>query len=303
MKTKFDNKELAHVWAQQKQESGRGSNMFFEGAKIYSYGHHFCIANFVKPDVILFNSNGYSKTTSKHKSFVSRAIHSAKVFTVPSVDFELRFKGDSKKAHEVNTEYFKKQIFIAIEAAKTSNKYSELEVLNAQRLSETGLDYCNTFGLSKALKNWFAKPIEISDKLQARIDGQKEKAKTLADRIAKEQAKKLEAVVSIVLPNWLNGIDTPKEVCSYRVDTLPNSYLRLIDKDVIETSHGAKVNVRNAKALFSLIKAGKDIKGFEIDGYTVLGINGVLTVGCHRIERTEINRFASLMGWGQIENH
>ena len=37
MKTVFDNRQLAHVWASQSQEHGRGSSFYFNGRVIYSY--------------------------------------------------------------------------------------------------------------------------------------------------------------------------------------------------------------------------------------------------------------------------
>lgn len=41
MKTVFSSSELPHIWAAQKQDHGRAqANVFFEGPKIYSYGHH-----------------------------------------------------------------------------------------------------------------------------------------------------------------------------------------------------------------------------------------------------------------------
>jgi len=46
------NADVAHVWAQQVQDEERSGNMFFEGDTIYSYGHHFPIARFVKKDVV-----------------------------------------------------------------------------------------------------------------------------------------------------------------------------------------------------------------------------------------------------------
>ena len=71
----------------------------------------------------------------------------------------------------------------------------------------------------------------------------------------------------------------------------------------METSKGARVSLKAAKVLFKMIKSGKDIKGFDLEGYTVIGLNGVLTIGCHAIERKEINRLAALLNWGQIEVH
>lgn len=37
----MNNSMVAHLWANEKKESGKGSNLFFEGRSIYSYGYHF----------------------------------------------------------------------------------------------------------------------------------------------------------------------------------------------------------------------------------------------------------------------
>jgi len=68
-------------------------------------------------------------------------------------------------------------------------------------------------------------------------------------------------------------------------------------EDEAQTSHGAIVPLREAKLLYGMIEAGKPIVGHRIGFYTVISINGVLTIGCHKIEREEIKRFASVMGW------
>ena len=39
--TDMNNKMVAHLWANEQQESASGSNFFFKGASIYSYGRHF----------------------------------------------------------------------------------------------------------------------------------------------------------------------------------------------------------------------------------------------------------------------
>jgi hypothetical protein len=78
MKTKFNNSELTHVWANQTQSHGKGSNMFFEHETIYSYGYHFKLAQFVNNKdgqrCVLINLKSYSNTTSKHQTLVWRAI-------------------------------------------------------------------------------------------------------------------------------------------------------------------------------------------------------------------------------------
>lgn len=37
----MNNSMVAHLWANEKEESARGSNLFFEGRSIYPYGYHF----------------------------------------------------------------------------------------------------------------------------------------------------------------------------------------------------------------------------------------------------------------------
>lgn len=37
----MNNSMVAHLWANEKQESAHGSNFYFEGESIYSYGRHF----------------------------------------------------------------------------------------------------------------------------------------------------------------------------------------------------------------------------------------------------------------------
>ena len=73
----FDNGMTAHVWAQQRQESGRShnGNFFFSGRSIYSYGSHY-VAGYVAPGPLyLVNGDDSTMTTKgKHLPAVRRAI-------------------------------------------------------------------------------------------------------------------------------------------------------------------------------------------------------------------------------------
>lgn len=71
----LNNREVAERYGHTDISEGTGSNLFIEGRAVYSYGHHFPIA--VKTDakyngrpIILWNSDGYSMTTAKHKSYI-----------------------------------------------------------------------------------------------------------------------------------------------------------------------------------------------------------------------------------------
>ena len=58
----------------------------------------------------------------------------------------------------------------------------------------------------------------------------------------------------------------------------------------METSQGVRVTTDAAKLLYQMIKAKRDIKGHNIDGYTVISINGTLTIGCHKIDMAYVKK-------------
>lgn len=72
----MNNSELCHLWANQSRATAKGSNLFFEGATLFSYGYHFKVAKRIMLDgerIALFNPQSYSQSTSKHQSFARRA--------------------------------------------------------------------------------------------------------------------------------------------------------------------------------------------------------------------------------------
>ena len=111
---------------------------------------------------------------------------------------------------------------------------------------------------------------------------------------------------------WLQGITNERQhssqtvevddfsfpVFSYGHSWFSQTRVRLSsDKKQVETSQGACVSVKAAHVLYKMILAGKPVHGHVIDGYTVIGYNGALKIGCHEILRNEIDRFAEVMNW------
>lgn len=76
MKTVFENRMVAHVWAQQNQSEGRSSNsqFYFRDKTIFSYRDSWPLATFIKENEILLNTQRVSVTTSKHLSYVRSAL-------------------------------------------------------------------------------------------------------------------------------------------------------------------------------------------------------------------------------------
>ncbi|MFS2518291.1 hypothetical protein [Bacteroides xylanisolvens] len=80
---------VAHLWAHQSQDSARsGSNFYFEGKDIYSYGSHFRCAsvetNQQGQKAYLVTTRTYSNTTAKHMGMVRQAIpFGEQIFNTP----------------------------------------------------------------------------------------------------------------------------------------------------------------------------------------------------------------------------
>lgn len=285
MKTVFtDISEVAHLWASQAQPAARTSgNFYYNGLTIYSYGHHFPIAQIWDKDntIVFFTSRGYSNTTAKHKVVVRYAINHKTVFTLPDVELNSKY---NEQRHEANKNYYLNSIENLIKKQHKARKYDytgEIENL----LSEFK-EYVKLFKLSSKLIKAERELLTIDIKTLfegcnfTELRAKKERQKT-AKQI--KEAKKW-------LKNWLGGLVAP-----YKANKVYLRYNK--ESEEIETSKGAKVPEREAKILFDRIQQGKDIKGFQIGYYTVISLNGVLKIGCHEIERDEINRFAKLMNW------
>jgi hypothetical protein len=57
-----------------------------------------------------------------------------------------------------------------------------------------------------------------------------------------------------------------------------------------------------ARLLYQALKGGIYVKGRQIGHYYVSSFNGkVLHIGCHKLEITEINRFAKSQNWQKRE--
>lgn len=288
------NSECAHVWAQQTQEEGKASNLFFEGPRIFSYGYHYCLANFIKKDVVLINSENYSVTTSKHHNYVRRSLHGVKIYYVPSVGWT-KYEFNNDIDHKQNIQYFINLIDNNLDKSKRAIKDSFWLFNNALSIFYDLENYCNEFNIIMPI----VKP-ELTEELENRIKKQQQKQFEREEKIRKEKELKNQLIVDLALPAWLNNENFflyNGENCSTNcVSQLDYCYLRERGGNVY-TTRGANVPLRAAKTLFNLINSGKDIKGFQIGSYTVIGINGFLTIGCHKIERSEVYRFAKTQNW------
>lgn len=278
MKRIFKNTdEVIHVFAQRTQYEGQNQSrsIFFYGDKIYSYGHHYLLGEFIDDNTILINDKGYSVTTAKHIGKLSYATNQYKQFFVTRSNIDLVY-------NEVNT---------------------LLKKIEASRKAQTKISYINRiislqYGLTSYLKYIKDKETLKSDKYKSIVKYAKivqddtllidlehdlNKAKKEAQRF--NRAKTQEQITKFYegAINYLNNI--------------PHALLRLSKEgDTIETSRGANVPLNEAKILYHRINTGKCIKGFRIGHYTTIGIkDNTIKIGCHDIKLDEVNKLKSVL--------
>ena len=265
MRTVFSsNSDLVHVWAQRTHLDGhvRSGNLFFRGDKIYSYGSHYLLGEFISNEnnevAVIINTDYYSSTTAKHSSLAWGA-------TTHYTQFEKKYTDEKSVINllnELETKLLRARkplIYISEANMVIDNHLEYLEFMHGEGV------------LSESVQKAYA-PFQLDDEeLKAFQDKDSERRKKEAQR----QKEKLEFDIRAFMNYELNYLN------SYRVS---EAYVRVSKcGNYVETSKGVSVPVREAKILYNKIVRGEDIKGFKIDHYTVISINGTLKIGCHDI--------------------
>ena len=276
MKKVFKNtSEVVHVFAQQTQSEGRNQSgsVYFKDNRIYSYGSHYLLGEFINKDTIIINDYGYSVTTSKHINELRNATIQYNVFFTSLIDI--------------------KNVESVIEA--------NLKCLAKSRKGETYIDIINE--LEKGLTKWvkfckenkikkehfykynyivnksdykYKKIVKIANSLLTPETIEKIKAK------GKKEAIKQKAKDKKELKNKIDKFNT-YEIDRFKIGEF--DYLRLSEnKQFVETSQNIRIEKSEAKNLYFAIKNKIDIRGQKIGYYTINKIdNKALTVGCHKI--------------------
>lgn len=310
MKKVFSNNELPHIWAKQTQDEARGASMFFNGTKIYSYGRHFCMANIIAPGIVLFTTRTYSSSTAKHLSYTRYAVnHMERVYCA--------YPENDNEAHIKNLEAWTARIrsnIADIENTRTRPQTKEAAKGALSSIVQTVSRYCEVTGFDfkkkqratsdEETRKEFLLYFEVANNLQALPDLQKKLARK---EKAEEKAKQKRRAAALAehlekLKEWRRGANvylSPFEDAPVylRAKSDPGASHPALNPQYIQTSKGASVSYRAGKLLWDMIQAGKDIKGHQIDGYTVISVNGSLKIGCHEIDMKEVRRFAKQQKW------
>lgn len=279
--------DVAHCWANQLKDHGKSGNMFFINGKIYSYGMHFLIAEFITPDIIFFTTRNYSNSTAKHKSIVRMSCTHKTVFEVPSIPSCPKYGSHSIDfCHKNNIEYFKNEIknakydLMHSRALNTIN--SRLSFLN-YKISNYN-QYVTYFNLDEKIITFES---IVNEKERFNLAEKRKRYQKIYDlkeqkRIEKEKEN---------LEKWKNDINF-----RYYFN-LEKAYLR-VNGDFIESTKYSKAPVNECKLLYKVLKSNKPVHGLKLSEFTVTSFSdGILKIGCHTIDIEEIERIAKILNW------
>lgn len=275
MRTVFSNSDCVHTFAQRTQNKGRTSNrsIFFEDDKIYSYGYHYELGRFLDDKTILINDEGYSNTTSKHIYLLIGATSHYKQYYTTKTDI------DYIHSHVFN--YIKPKLAKARKPQKYLNEiYSYWSSLNTY-LTDRKLK-------TKANKN--AKYIELKKFINSLQD--ETSIQDLKDWAKEEARKKKEKEKKQLIKSLAKFREYEKDY--FRIGG--KDYLRLSKcAQFVETSQGVKIDVEEARRYLKLLKSGAMMRGAKIGNYTTISFDKLLRIGCHNIDKEQINYINKLI--------
>lgn len=182
----MNNSMVAHLWANEKKESARGSNLFFEGRSIYSYGYHFEVGRIVRnkcgEKAYLLNDKYYSSSTCKHQRCVRSAIPTgSKEFSVG-----YNMSDDGSMAFITSQLELIKEVIEKYKKVRTELSYRDI-----WETFKNLMDYIEFFDmgtprrlLKKSANEWLGTNHELSRK---------------SDKIKREHVRELKRIFQILL--------------------------------------------------------------------------------------------------------
>lgn len=288
MKKVFQNtSEVIHIFAQQSQFQGcnQSRSIYFYDNRIYSYGSHYLLGEFINDETIIINDFGYSVTTSKHINELRNATSQYNQFYTSSIDIkyvQTEINCNLKKLAKAN----KPEIYISNITKLEYNLSKWVKFCKDNKIKKEHFSKYN-FLVNKSNYN-YKKIVKIANSLLTPEAIEKIKAK------GKKDALKQKAIEKREFKTKLDKFNT------YKIDRFKIGefdYLRLSENNqFVETSQNIRIEKNEAKKLYFAIKKKIDIRGQKIGYYTINKIdNKALTVGCHKICIKSVQKVGELL--------
>lgn len=285
-----NNQELAHHWAHQVQPSDRGSSFFYNGAKIYSFGYHFCIARLLPDGVVVYGTHRWSGSyTSRHQSLVRQAVSDKKIV----------YCNDPDATAKQNMAKARADIAEALEQSESKRRREDTRAslkARALRVAEEINEYLEALPANERAG---VEPIDLATLDHIREEAAK--ARELALKVEEEQRAR-----ELVKQQERLGLWRQHMFDGYLGMYVPAALRLSKDRTAVETSRGASIPVTHAKRLWNYIcdvranpKKEMDYgDGMRLGNYrlTKIEADGSIVVGCHNIAYSEIEGIAHELG-------
>lgn len=269
------NLDTIHTFAQQTHPEGRTSNrnVFFEGNKIYSYGYHYLLGEFIDKNTIMINDTGYSVSTGKHISILIGATRQYKQYYKTRTDIEYIY------SHVFN--YLRPKLAKARKPQMYVNEiYSYWHSLNTYLTERKLKTKANKDSKYRELKK-FVDSLQDETSIQDLKEWAKKEKQKKQEKEKRELKQKLQ------------------KFREYQTDYFRiggNDYLRLSKcAQYVETSQGVKIDINEAKRYLKLLKTGAQMRGQKIGNYTTISFDKLLRIGCHNISKEQISYIDNLI--------
>lgn len=268
-KTVFETSQVAHIWANQLQSTGRNAhnNFYFDAETIYSYGRHFPIARIVKNservEGVLFTEQRYSNTTAKHIALVAHACSHTNIIYC----YNPTGSANSNFLHWISdVETISKNL---LKAKKPEIYLSQIDAIKG-----------------KAEKYAAFMGVAIPDTLQIALSiTDKESYQQYTDNKTRLVEKELKKRHKKDLSKWLAG-ETHHLYIRDGFD-----YLR-VRGEKVQTSQGIEMTLPEATDIYNRLKNDKLKAGDTIlNGYAVIKVNGEVKIGCHNFKKSYLLSF------------
>lgn len=258
--------DVIHIFAQQSQNHGKSSNVFFYDKKIYSYGYHYLLAEFISDNVIIINDKGYSATTAKHIRYITQATRQYTQYFVSEICskqvyfqlFELKNKLLKAKKPEV----------YLLQAQRLLGKYKDFQTFAGEKRYNSLLNY-----------TYIDKIEELSNEFNSIVDSDsiKELQMIEKEKMIEKERKAIESFLNF-------------DTNFIRLDF---DVLRINEQN-IETSQGVKISIEQGLKLAQLLKTGECLDNRHFLNYTIHDHKkNSIKIGCHNFKIDYLLKFAN----------
>lgn len=264
MKTVYSsNYDLIHAFAQRPNDPtfvGRssGGSVYAEDGKLYSYGRHYVLAEWIDESAVLIDDRGYSVSTAKHIIITRSALSQYRQFFRPNIDpLSLRHK------LEILAEKLRK--------ARKPEKY----IAEALYRIAAFKDYHEYTG----------KPYTLPDVAQAFGEDHVEQLR----KFREAEAERIRNAAQSFQINFT----TYEPFESFRKYVDFDLIRRMKDNpDTVETSQYVRIPYTTALEAFKRYQAQQLSNGQHVAGFTVHEMNPeYIRIGCHRFRIEDLNQF------------